>query len=278
MRNRWLPFFELRIGLACQALKYEVATPYNAGIILGRPDEYRRGVYDGFLGFLRNAAYETIEKAPDECDKLAKCIHFWIDFVFPRIKKRGGNEMGYLEYRLKIFVFKAMDEIYIMGISGAYLNAFRTLRFIFEMLVQARALEGKYPSNISEKDKLEFVLSKLKEIDKEKRSFKMSMISELRGFNDEEKRDLKGLYALLSMYSHPTRKQMETPFGKRAIFAFDKDEFEKLVETTVKVTDLMIVMTVMTAPSLANEVDDYVRADIEELDMRLSRSRLAIQT
>jgi hypothetical protein len=244
---------------------------------LDKEQESGRGVYDGFLGFLQKAAYETIEKAPHKYDTLRKCVSLWNYFVWPLIEKRGPNELGYLGYRLAMFVFKATQEVFIMGTSGAYLNAFRTLRFIFEMLVQAHALEGKYPSDISETDKFALVISELRKRDNGKTSsFTTDMIYELKGFNDKEKKNLKELYGLLSMYSHPTRKQMETPFGKRAIFAFDKDEFEKLVETTVKVTDLMIVMTILAEPSLANEVDAYTRADIEELDMCLTRGRLAI--
>jgi len=238
----------------------------------------KRKVIDEFVfEHLRETAYETLEKAPNTFGVLVDCINFWIDVALPYAKKRSIQELGYLGYRLVFFTYKEMHQAFISIICGAYLDAMRTLRFIFEMLVQAYVLEKKF-DRTPEKERLARILVALQEMDRHHESFKIRMIGQMDGFNKKEKRRLKRLYGLLSEFSHPTFEHFEIEPATVVLFSFDANELEKAVKAMIRITDLMTAIAIQKDPDLARELNQYARQDIEDFDMVLSRNRLAKAT
>lgn len=234
--------------------------------------KWRRDYVDFFLDSFRRTAYESLQKAPDEYDILARCMHLWTDITFPLLREKRYEEIRYFGSRLLTFTFKGLIEAFVMGISGAYLNAFRTLRFIFEMLVQGHYLESS-STGISEKDRLAYILSSLQEIDRKKRSFKSRMIKKLPDVTEKEKEEMQQLYSFLSEYTHPTLKNFHVHTA--ASFIFNYDALRKIVEAMVRIVDLMIMLAMLEDPMLAKKLDELARNDIEELNMRLSQNRLS---
>lgn len=234
-----------------------------------------RKVVDEFVfEYLRETAYETLQKAPNTFDVLVDCINFWIDVALPYAKKRSIGELGYLGYKLVFFTYKEMHQAFISIICGAYLDAMRTLRFIFEMLVQAYVLERAFEST-PEKERLGKILVALQEMDRRHESFKTRMIDQMDGFNNKEKVRLKKLYSILSEFSHPTFKQFEIEPATAVLFSFDANELEKAVEAMIGITDLMTAIAIQKDPELARELSQYARQDIEDFDMVLAKNRLA---
>lgn len=235
----------------------------------------KRKVVDEFVfKYLRETAYETLQKAPNMFDVLVDCLNFWIDVALPYAKKRSIEELGYLGYKLVFFTYKEMNQAFISIICGAYLDAMRTLRFIFEMLVQAYVLERAF-ENIPEKERLGKILIVLQEMDRRHESFKMRMIDQMSDFNDKEKKRLKKLYSVLSEFSHPTLKQFEIEPVTAVLFSFDANELEKAVEAMIGITDLMTTIAIQKDPELVKELNQYARQDIEDFGMILVKNRLA---
>lgn len=218
------------------------------------------------LNELKSVGFETIAKSK-RFDDLVECYNYWIDTI-PQLSDTAPS---ILDMRWIMFLHREFEQAIISTMCGSYLDAMRTLRFIFELLVQSYALECRF-KDLEANERYNRVLEGLEQMRKERRSFRSNFIDEMLGFTEMEKRKLRELYDRLSDFTHPsiTHFELELP----PTFAFDLRALELCVTSMVDVTDLMTAMALERTPEASEKAGIYFRKTAEELGMQMTVGRL----
>jgi len=226
----------------------------------------QRRLLVSMLDELRSVGFETIATS-ERFDDLVECYNYWIDTI-PRLSDTAPS---ILDFRWIMFLHKEFMQAIISTMCGSYLDAMRTLRFVFELLVQSYALETRF-RDLEVSERYDRVLEELEQMRKERRSFRSNLIDEMVGFHETEKRKLKGLYDRLSEFTHPsiTHLELEMP----PTFAFDSHVLKLCVISMVEVTDLMTAIALERTPQISEKAGIYFKKTAEELDMQMTVGRL----
>jgi len=226
----------------------------------------QRKLLGSMLSELRSVGFETITKS-ERFDDLVECYNYWIDTIL----QLSDTAPSILDIRWIMFLHKEFQQAIISTMCGSYLDAMRTLRFMFELLVQSYALETKF-KDLQAGNRYNLVLEGLEQMRKQRRSFGSNLIEEMEGFSEMEKQKLRELYDHLSEFTHPsiTHFELELP----PTFAFDPLALDLCVGSIVKVTDLMTAIAIERSPQISEKAGIYFKKTAEELRMQMTVTRL----
>lgn len=137
-------------------------------------------------------------------------------------------------------------------LCGAYHQAIRELRYVFDSMLQAFYLDDKYPdANKSHK------LVTLKKIDST--LFGRRLIDRI---PLEPNKKLKKMYSDLSKYVHPTHKELSPIFKKglffeRILFMFQQDFFNECQKLTNRTLDAVYYIILNRFPDARTEIKKH---------------------
>ena len=226
----------------------------------------QRRLLASMLNDFKSVGFETIAKS-ERFDDLVECYNYWIDTI-PRLSDTAPS---ILDLRWIMFLHKEFMQAIISTMCGSYLDAMRTLRYMFELLVQSYALETRF-KDLEVSQRYHRVVEELEQMRKERRSFRSNLIDEMLEFNEAEKRKLRELYDHLSEFTHPsiTHLELEMP----PTFAFDSDLLKLCVISMVELTDLMTSIALERTPEISEKAGVYFKKTAEELGMQMTAGRL----
>jgi len=215
-----------------------------------------RNLIEQQLGFMKEIGYETIEKAPKGVGEIVECFNFWIDTIQPMLTDYAKG-MTLSDIRWGAVLYKELNWAGHSAIFRAYLDCLRTLRGIFEMLVQTHILE-KNCQIPREQDRFSFILSRLWELDESYQTFRVGMVDRMPGFDHEEQVRLRNLYHELSLYSHPSGRQLDLESAPVPLLDFKKADFELCTRLMLDVTDLMVAVAIELCPEISGVLREWL--------------------
>lgn len=154
---------------------------------------------------------------------------------------------------------------------GQYYSTLRELRFLLEFIMKAYYLDKTYPENT-----IEFKMEK----DKEKKLIGGRLIEKL-DFASDVKYRLFNLYGELSGYIHPSKEELaQFLAGKVDIhitFAFNEDMFNKCVDLTNKVYDMIFYIMLNRFPEISQNIknNNSLIKSLKELDAKFTLCYIA---
>ena len=138
------------------------------------------------------------------------------------------------------------------------------------MLVQTYVLESECHIP-REQERFSFVLTELSRLDENYETFKVRMIDRMQGFAPEERERLRLLYHELSLYAHPSLKQMDLDSIPVPPLDFEKPDFELCVRLMLEVTDLMVAVAIELSPGVATILIEWLDRTASWKQMELWR-------
>jgi hypothetical protein len=208
------------------------------------------------LSYIRKVASETIKNSQEGVTDFVECMNFWIDIIQPIIKEYPKG-ISLLDVRWGALLYKELILAGDSAIFGAYLDSIRTLRAIFEMLVQTYVLEVECQIP-REQDRFSYILSELVNLDDKGETFKVKMIDRMLGFSDVERKNLKKLYHELSMYAHPSATQLDLESATEPPIGYNGSDFQLCIKLMLEVTDLMVAIAIELRPEIAKSLADWL--------------------
>lgn len=190
------------------------------------------------------------------------CIEVWI-----AARKQGTSAIT-ITAIMYMTIWDELNWAFISVMSGAYLTAIRTFRFVFEYAVQSWVLEEKYKRLPDDDDKIDSILQ-----DYDSKQFKSYMIDRLQFLNGTEAKLVGDLYHRLSEFVHPQSKILTT-FNVDSLVAFEMDPklLKLCADFAVEVADILGVVLVQRYPALKQETE--LKEIAKELDLKMMSSRL----
>jgi hypothetical protein len=84
------------------------------------------------------------------------------------------------------------------------------------------------------------------------------MVDKMLRFDHEEQITLKSLYHELSLYSHPSGKQLDLESAPTPPLDFKKANFELCTRLMLNVTDLMVAVAIELCPEISNVLVEWL--------------------
>jgi len=224
---------------------------------------------------LKETAYQTMEKNEKETVTLYECIDFWVDTIRPIMDKWKTSEYEYLAIQWMSFLYKELNQVLISSLGGAYLDAVRTLRSIFETLIHVYSLELRHvdkPRN----ERWNALSVELDRMEKKRKTFTSKFINELPGFSAGEKSHLHKLYEELSSYTHPSIRHLEMGPPTSILFNYDPEMLRVCAQLSAAVTDLMFAVALQLESKFRDGLNEATKCWMKKLGMDFSLARLEI--
>lgn len=222
------------------------------------------------LDIYKEVEKETYEKTEKEYFTWTEHYNTWIDIIQPILIKLPPQNS------LLIFRFMEFNKnllwIQTCVFCGQYYPAIRELRYALESVLKAYYLDKRYPNS-----EVKFKVEKGDELrnKKNRRLIGGTLINEL-NFDGNHKSKLNGLYHELCKYAHPTKDEFKYALSGEMdlymTFSFNQTLFNKCVELTNKVTDVIFFVTFCRFPSIIPEIknDKILKESLKELNCNLS--------
>lgn len=225
-------------------------------------------------GMLRHNEKAAIKSNREQFDIVADHLQNWIDPIRALIKRYPLEKWGMVGYTFGELFADLMLVVFSIA-GGAYFNAARTMRSIFESMVPASYIAENYPwypglvydtmkQGVSEEKFDQYVKNRLKhefslpEEEQERiTGFKYAMIGQVRFLTEDEKSGLFELYSQLSKLVHPTplklRKHTEDAF-LGVTFFYDRDLFNQCAKFMDGTMDLVLAVLITSFPQIVSDL------------------------
>ncbi len=212
----------------------------------------------------------------------------WIDPVRSLIAAYPLEEWGLVGYRFAESFADILLAIFETA-GGAYFSAARTLRSLFESIVQAAYVDSRYPrlpeiinegilQRISDEQEFDaFVRRTLVEVYSLSGSdlqfltgFKFAIIDQLDFLNEEERSYFKKIYSELSKIVHPTPRQVRMfikDAGYGVTFFYDEQFSNKCITLADGVMDAILAILIHSYPRVRKSLrrEKYVYKSLVRL-------------
>jgi len=198
----------------------------------------------------------------------------WIDPIRALAKKYPLRNWGMVGYTFGELFADMMLAVFSM-VGGAYFNAARTMRSVFEYMVHASYVNQEFPSypglvydtmqeetadeefggRVRERLRTEFGFCDT-ELD-QLTGFKSRMIYNLKFLTPEERACLHRTYSQLSELVHPSPLQLKKYTGDAFLgvtFFYDRNLFRKCVRLMDAVMDLVLSVLLISFPEIATDL------------------------
>lgn len=182
--------------------------------------------------------------------------HFknWVSITQPIIKLVPSSKK--LKSLVFLRFFDVCHNVIWVGVCvffGRYHSAVRELRYVLESMIQAYYVDCEHP----EAD-LACKLEVVKEIDQEAFSCRVD------GMEIPRKQEIKQLYHDLSIYVHSSYEELapsikrfsDASFSRQLLGQFDRNMFNKSVEATNRVMDVVYYVVFKRFPEIIGKVDN----------------------
>lgn len=215
-----------------------------------------------------NAEKETFEKGKD-CFLCTEWYNNWIDIIRPILQVLFEEEKKKSLLIMRLFQFQK-DLLWINKsiFSGAYHTAIRELRYIFEYILQAYYIDMNHSDS-----NIECKLEIMKEM---KLLHGNRLIEELKIENEDM---LKKLYSNLSVFVHPSYKELSTgEFGSRIAFGFDEELYNVCRELTNRTIDAIFYITLFKFSIIKEKIkeNNLLTDSFKKFDCKLTLKLLNI--
>ena len=229
----------------------------------------------------------AVERNREQFGIVADHLQNWIDPIRALISKYPLKNWGIVGYTFGELFADLMLAVFSIA-SGAYFNAARTMRSVFESMVHAAYVGERYPwypelvyetmkEEIAEevfdrrvRERLRNEIGLSAEEQERITGFKYAMIDDLQFVTVEEKKRLHRLYSHLSQLVHPSplRLKKYTEDAARGVtFFYDGDFFNECVRLMDETMDLLISVLLVSFPETKSELKDqkYVYQSLARL-------------
>ncbi len=227
-----------------------------------------------FSEMFRKNEIVTIKKKEKQFGIVADHLQNWIDPMLFLTKKYPLTNWGILGFTFGE-LFSDLNLVVFSIAGGSYFNAARTMRSIYESIVNAAYVAEKYywfpaliyeamEEHISEEIFHDHIKCKLKkefnlsnEEIKKITGFKYGMVNELKFLTSDEKDCVFKLYSQLSQLVHPSplklKKYTEDAF-RGTTFFYDKNFFTQCAKLMDDLIDLVLAVLIFSFPEIKSDI------------------------